>query len=308
MLKELALNPKMDKMMKNPKNKQVVRFKRVYIEISNICNLSCHFCPPVKRTRKSMTSSEFEYIIKQIKPHSSFVYLHVKGEPLLHKELEQILDIADKYQIQINITTNATLLKQREELLLNSNALRQMNLSLHAFTKDSGIDHDNYVDTVLSFAKKTNDIGVYTVFRLWNLTQDDEMTKLGLDIMEKIEQTYTLENPLIESMGGHKSIKIASHTYVGWEREFVWPSLENDYVSNTGFCYGLRHQVAILVDGTVVPCCLDANGEARLGNIFEQDFSEIIETKLSKSIKHGFAERKVVHELCQKCSFRTKFD
>lgn len=290
------------------KNKQLIRFKRVYIEISNICNLSCHFCPPVKRERKSMTAIEFEYIIKQIKPHSSFVYLHVKGEPLLHKELEQILEIATKYEIQINITTNATLLKEKQDLILKSESLRQMNLSLHAFTKDSKIDHNDYIETVLSFAKKSNDKGIYTVFRLWNLNQNDEMTKLGLDIMDRIEKSYNLENPLTDSMGGHKSIKIDSHTYVGWEREFIWPSLDNEYISDTGFCYGLRHQIAILVDGTVVPCCLDANGEAELGNVFNQNFSDIIETKLSKSIKHGFAEKKVVHELCQKCQFRTKFD
>lgn len=284
-------------------NNQVIRFKRIYIEISNICNLSCHFCPPVKRPLRSMSSSEFEYIIKQIKPHSSFVYLHVKGEPLLHKELSQILEIAENYDIQINITTNATLLKKREELLLSSSALRQVNLSLHAFS-----EFDDYIHDTLSFAKRANSRGVYTVFRLWNLTQDDEMTKLGLEIMRKIEQAYSLDEPLLNSMGGHKSIQIDSHTYVGWEREFTWPSLENEYISDTGFCYGLRAQIAILVDGTVVPCCLDANGEARLGNIFEQDFNDIIQTKLSKSIKHGFAEKKVVHELCQKCSFRTKFD
>ncbi len=255
-----------------------------------------------------MTPEEFESIIKQIKPHSSFVYLHVKGEPLLHKDLEKILEIASKYEIQINITTNATLLIQKQDVILNSEALRQVNLSLHAFTKDSKIDHDEYIKNALSFAKKANERGVYTVFRLWNLNQDDEMTKLGLDVMEQIEKSYNLENPLSDSMGGHKSIKIDSHTYVGWEREFKWPSLDSEYISDTGFCYGLRHQIAILVDGTVVPCCLDANGEAELGNIFNQEFNEIIQTKLAKSIKHGFAEKKVIHELCQRCQFRTKFD
>lgn len=290
------------------KNVQVIRFKRVYIEISNICNLSCHFCPPVQRERKSMTADEFEYIINQIKPHSSFVYLHVKGEPLLHKELEQILSIAKKRDIQINITTNATLLEEKQNIILNSEALRQVNLSLHAFTKESSINHEDYINNALSFAKKANDKGIYTVFRLWNLTKDDEMTKIGLDIMDRIEKAYSLENPLIESMGGHKSIKIDSHTFVGWEREFKWPSLDSDFISDIGFCYGLRHQIAILVDGTVVPCCLDANGEAELGNIFNQNFNDIIQTKLAKSIKHGFAEKKVVNELCQKCQFRTKFD
>lgn len=295
--------------MKKPsKNKQVIRFKRVYIEISNICNLSCHFCPPVLKPRKSMTAREFEYIVKQVKPHSSFIYLHVKGEPLLHKELVQILEVATKYEMQVNITTNATLLAEKQDLILSSPSLRQVNLSLHAFTKDSPINHDSYVETALSFARKSNDRGVYTVFRLWNLNHDDEMTKLGLDIMHKIEQVYSLEAPLTDSMGGHKSIKIDSHTYVGWEREFKWPSLGSEFISDNGFCYGLRHQIAVLVDGTVVPCCLDANGEAPLGNIFEQEFSEIIETRLAKSIKHGFAEKKVVHELCQKCQFRTKFD
>ena len=59
-------------------------FKKIYIEITNVCNLNCKFCPPTKRAKEFMALDQFEIIIKQIHNETNLVALHVKGEPLLH--------------------------------------------------------------------------------------------------------------------------------------------------------------------------------------------------------------------------------
>lgn len=282
-----------------------MRFKRVYVEISNICNLNCSFCSPLKREKRSMTIPEFEYIIEKIKPFTSFIYFHVKGEPLLHPNLEEFLDIAHKNGMQVNITTNGTLLKNKRELLLSHPAVRQVNISLHSLKEH---EQKDYVKTAVDFSYDANHAGKFVVLRLWNLSKEGETDSLSLEAMKQIEKKYHPEIPLEISMGGHKSVKLAPFSFIGWEEEFEWPATENAFYSEDGYCYGMKHQIAILADGTVVPCCLDANGEEPLGNVFKEEFSDIINSKKAKTILHGFNDFKAKAELCRHCSFRTRFD
>lgn len=279
-----------------------MKFKRIYIEISNICNLSCEFCQPLLREKRKMSEAEFRYIINQVKDYTSIIYFHVKGEPLLHESLALFLDIAAENGLKVNITTNGRLLKEKSQLLLSHKAVRQLNLSLHA-VKEPGL-----LDDCLSVAKQANEKGIYTVLRLWNLNKQGETSPLGLEIMKKIQAFFGYEGDLAEKMGSMKSVRLLSHTFIGWEEEFVWPSLSNPFVSNEGFCHGVRSQLGILADGSVVPCCLDGNGEQPLGNIFTTNFSEIISSSLFLEMKRGFENHNVVAPLCRHCSFRTKFD
>lgn len=284
-----------------------MRFKRVYIEISNLCNLHCRFCSPLKREPRRMQEAEFQRVIEEIKPFSSFVYFHVKGEPLLHPELERFLDIAYENGIRVNLTTNGTLLVKRQELLLQHPGVRQVNLSLHSFSEQEGIDGESYLQTAVNFSRRANEQGIYCVLRLWNLDGEGRVGPESQAIMQRIERAYGLEEPLAGKMRARDSVKIDRFVHVDWEEEFVWPSMEQPLLSEEGYCYGMLHQIAILADGTVVPCCLDANGEAPLGNLFQQPFARIVESEAAQAIRRGFQNRKAVHPLCRRCSFRLRF-
>ena len=107
-------------------------FNRIYIEVTNICNLNCDFCPHTDRIKKSMTTHEFEKVILKIKDYTKHIYLHVKGEPLMHNELDSIIKIANKYNLNVNITTNARLIDKKIDII-NNNKIRQINISLHSF-------------------------------------------------------------------------------------------------------------------------------------------------------------------------------
>lgn len=258
-----------------------------------------------------MTFEQFTHIAKEIKPFTDFIYFHVKGEPLMHPLLEQFLDIALAMGLRVNLTTNGTLLAQRKALLLSHKAVRQVNLSIHSLNEHSQAE---YLEQCVEFAKLANEQGIYVVLRLWNLDKHgnvDDNSKKAIEYIEsqfKDGTDYPFPTPIIEKMGGRQSVKIARHSFVGWEQEFEWPSLASPFVSERGYCYGMRHQIAILVDGTVVPCCLDANGEEPLGNIYQTSFDIIINTKKAKMIRHGFEDERAVAKLCQHCSFRTKFN
>lgn len=286
-------------------------FKKVYIEISNICNLKCSFCPTTKRKAEYMSVERFTNILKEIKGYTKYIYLHVKGEPLFHPNLEKILNIAKAEGFFVNITTNGTLIKNRTELLLSELAPRQINFSLHSFDGNlESIDYNDYLQNILSFVEKSLEKDrTYLSLRLWNFNKNDSESlqqKGNNYILQKIEDRFDLDYKIADLITTGKGLKIKNKLYINSDLEFKWPEMSDVYNEEKGFCYGLRNQIAILVDGTVVPCCLDGEGVINLGNIFELGFKKIIESERAKNIYSGFSNHRAVEELCKKCSFKEK--
>ncbi|MDD6032052.1 MAG: radical SAM protein [Oscillospiraceae bacterium] len=283
-------------------------FKRVYLEIGNICNLRCAFCSPPRRPRRQMSEAEFRRAAEQLRPYTDYLYLHIKGEPLCHPQLGRFLEICGELGYQVNITTNATLLGQKGDLLLESPAVRQVNLSLHSFSAHDGIDRQAYLDTALTFAKAMSRKGRFTVLRFWNLDGDREAAAGTGVLLQAIKAAFPGHEQLEQQMATHRSVCLDKGIFVSFEEEFVWPQLEHPLLPETGFCHGLRQMLGVLADGTVVPCCLDADGQAPLGNLFEEPLAEILGRDPFCSARRGFFDRKVLLPLCRHCSYRLRFD
>lgn len=288
------------------------KFKKFYLEITSVCNLSCVFCPPTERKRQFISVEDFSNRLDQIKPHTDFINLHVKGEPLLHPKIDLLLDVSHEKGFKVNITTNGTLINKRKHQLLNKPALRQMNFSLHSFDGHPGsVDREGYIKSVLAFVREaTQDSELIVSFRLWNLSEDN-ITNLqrqrNRETLEIIEKEFSLDYKIEERVSPGKGIKLADRIYINQDYEFQWPALHEEEDDGKGFCYGLRNQAGILTNGTVIPCCLDGEGIINLGNINEKSFSDIIEDERAQNLVEGFSRRVAVEELCRKCGYRKRF-
>ena len=276
-----------------------MQFKKIYIEITNCCNLNCSFCNNNSRTKEFMSISDFEHIINEIKDYTNYIYLHVKGEPLLHPKLKEILDICRSNNMIVNITTNGTLIKKQKDIILNSFCVRQLNFSLHSENNIS-----TYLEDIFVSAKELS-TKMFISYRLWTL-KDYKLDKKSTEIVKKIINTYNLSTKIVDKLYKENSIKISFNTFVNKDNLFKWPDL-NHVGKNDNFCYGLKTHIGILVDGTVVPCCLDGEGIINLGNIFEESLSDILKSKRVKNLIKGFANNQCVEELCSKCTFKNRF-
>ena len=274
-------------------------FKKIYIEITNNCNLNCSFCSPVKKTKKFMTISEFEHILKEVELKTDYIYLHVKGEPLLHPNLIDFLKLAEKYNLKVNLTTNGTLFPILVDKLKVCKALHKINFSLHCEQ-----DNPNYLNEIFESVKKLPEETII-IYRLWTL-KDGNLDKKSTTIVEKIKMYYKLSPETVNKIISDKNIKISPRIYVDKDNEFIWPDETNGNES-TGFCMALKTQIAILCDGTVVPCCLDSNGCIELGNIYHQSLDEIVNGGKFKLLKKSFQERKITEKLCLNCTFKNRF-
>lgn len=282
------------------------KFKKVYIETTNICNLSCDFCPKTSRKLGVMDEKSFEYIIKSVKPYTDHVYFHLMGEPFLNKNLKRFLEISKEHELKVNITTNGTLINNVKDILLNAPALRQINISLHSFeANNKEVNFNEYIDTIIDFVKEiTEKTNVICSLRLWNLdTRYKASNNMNIDILELLENEFDLDCDLKEKLKEKNSFKLKNNVYISMGEKFKWPSLKVEELGERAFCYGLRDQIGILVDGTVVPCCLDSEGSIPLGNIFEENLDDILNSKRAKDIYDGFSSRNAVEDLCKRCGF-----
>ena len=276
-----------------------------------MCNLACSFCPPTSRKANIIKLDAFNNILDQIRPHTKYIYLHVKGEPLLHPRIDQLLDAAHAKGFKVNITTNGTLINKNREKLLGKPALRQMNFSLHSFDGHEGSTNRNkYLSDIISFVREAAEHNVLISFRLWNLNKEnatDAEKRRNRETLEILEKEFNLDYKIEEKVEPGSGVKIANRIYLNQDYEFQWPSLQAPEDEGKGFCHALRSQAAILVDGTVVPCCLDGEGVINLGNINSTPFSEIVEGERANNLFDGFSRREAVEEMCRKCGYRKRF-
>lgn len=278
-----------------------MRFKRIYIEITNTCNLTCSFCIQNQRVPRKLSVKEFVHIVNEIRPYTEYVYLHILGEPLSHPDLGAFLEICEHKGLQVNITTNGTLLKLREDILLR-HRIRQVNVSLHSFPEHV---QPHYFEDVCTVCEKLAKQGVHISYRLWSI-KDGCISEESRVMLEKIMKRYKLTE--ITEFEKHMRMKLKDHLYLHMESVFEWPSLHHAFVSDTGKCLGMKQMCGILSDGTITACCLDAKGDIALGNIFKDSFTSVIESERVKALCDGFSNQMITEELCRHCSYRLRFN
>lgn len=295
-------------------NVEMKRFKKVYIEITNVCNLSCDFCIQNRRAPEFMAMEDFSRIIAEIKGYTDHVYFHLLGEPLLSPELGGFLHCCEEAGLKVNLTTNGTMVAKMGDILLASPALRKVSFSLHSYEANRQlISLESYLRDIMDFVREAAEKGVICELRLWNLDSGKERGKNEENerILRILRESLCLPggSDLPDSVEAKAGTKLKKNVYLGFQEKFQWPELGflEDNPSENAFCYGLRDQIGILVDGTVVPCCLDSQGTIRLGNLHETSLRDILESERVRSIYDGFTNRKPAEALCRSCSYAHRF-
>lgn len=284
-------------------------FRQVYLEITNVCNLGCAFCPGTSRRPEFIAPERFAAILAQVKPLTQQVYLHVMGEPLLHPDFARIVGIAAEQQVPVAVTTNGSLLASPAADSLLAPIVRQINISLQALSRDNAARLQEIIAFVNNALVRRPDL--YLNLRLWNLNRAaDSLDSIHNQwLAGEIAAAFELDPKAIRPVAGRKSRRLKGRLYLNLDTVFEWPQIIPDQPGKTrGFCHALTGQVAILVDGTVVPCCLDRDGVTALGNCLETPLAEILEQPRTVAMREGFARGRLVEPLCRHCSFCSRFD
>ncbi len=276
--------------------------KRAYVEITNICNLRCAFCPGTGREKRFLPPEEFCVLARRLRPHVRYLYLHVMGEPLLHPQLGALLDIAGELGFRVCLTTNGTLLGEKAELLLAAPSLHKLSVSLHSMEGNGAGALEGYLSAVWDCALPLSRAGTICALRLWNMGGAEARNGEILAFLADKLGARPLDLP--QPRPG--SWRLGDRLYLERAEKFDWPDLDAPE-AGVRFCLGLRDQVAVLCDGTVVPCCLDHEGDIPLGNLLEQSLEEILASPRARALYEGFSQGKPSEELCRRCGFASRF-
>lgn len=291
-------------------------FAKIYVEITDVCNLRCPFCPPTLRPKRFMTGEEFDAILGKLEGRGRLLFLHVKGEPLLHPELGDFLKIARRRGFAVALTTNGSLLEGRADLLLDSPAIKKLSVSLHShaidFTEgdegEGGGRAGNYWANVASFLDRHRLAPRFPVsLRLWNLREGALPPETAI-LWERLRERYATVGPWGSPGAWPKDNRLDERVFLNKAEEFAWPHPSLPMGGESGTCLGLREQIGVLVDGTLVPCCLDGEGRLALGNLLEEDLITILAGRRARAMREGFERGLLVEGLCRTCGFRRRFD
>jgi MoaA/NifB/PqqE/SkfB family radical SAM enzyme len=288
-----------------------MKFYRIYIELTNVCGLSCSFCPTKALPSKEMDLAFFDSVITQAKHYTKEIACHVVGDPLTQSNLHDYLDIIHKHGLKAMLTTSGYFLKKHSYDTLFHPCVKQINISLNSFNKnDTSLTFKQYIAPVLALcnAKLEREEELFINLRVWNLDEMMSERDFNETLFSKLSEAFDVSlNIDTIYQERPKNIRLASKILVHFDNYFEWPSLQNKNYGH-GTCQGLSSHIAILASGKVVPCCLDCDGIIELGDLHESSLQSILGTKRTVAMLEGFEEGKAVEELCQRCSYKDRFN
>ncbi|MGL2822165.1 radical SAM/SPASM domain-containing protein [Helicobacter pylori] len=276
-------------------------FKKIYIELSDICGLQCSFCPNPKNIRGVMPLELFEKICKEAAPLTPIITLHVLGDPCKLKNLNYYLSTAKRFSLKVDLVTSGAYLHNFETLL--QDAIYQISISL-----DAGLDNHNklnqhrYIQKILEFCryKCEKNSEVFLNLRI----QDSTLEKHQNLIKPFLESFECVSLETLKSQGRARLFK---KSFLNIQKTFKWPNLNApnplNQESKTPYCYGLIKQIAILSDGVVVPCCMDTQAHINLGDLNHMPLKDILNSQKAMAIKTHFLKGEALELLCKNCSY-----
>jgi len=287
-----------------------MHFHRVHIEVTNICGLACSFCPPKLQPSQTMNLEFFEHVLTELQGYTKELAFHVMGDPLTLSNLHEYLQLSEAKGFEVTLTTSGYYLKRNSIETLFHRAVRQINISLNAYNKNSlNLSFEDYMNSVLELCEiKLSDFPKpFINLRLWNFDEACSEIDFNTDLFKHLEKAFEIKldiNALYKERP--KSIRLASKVLLHFDSYFQWPSMDSNH-NTQGTCYGLKSHIGILADGSVVPCCLDGEGVINLGNLHENTLKDVLNSKRATDMRVGFEKNEAVEELCKKCSYKDRF-
>ena len=267
---------------------------RCYLEITNVCNLDCLFCPKTDRAKRRLSVEEFDLLTDKLRGQIKFLYFHLMGEPFLHPHLPEFIQIARRKDFVPVLTTNGTLLSKAQGVI--EARPHKIQISLHSHEGNAKEYPEEYIRQVMVFAQEAASHGILIVLRLWNQGGYDTTNESIQDLIAQYQPRPWMQR--------HDGWKLGENLYIEYDRMFEWPDAERaEYEDPDVFCYALRNQIGVLVDGSVVPCCLDHAGDITLGNLFDQSLDYILSSPRAKALYDGFTRHVATESLCRKCGY-----
>lgn len=304
---------------------------QIGLSITDRCNLHCKMCEReyylkknILDTTNDISLSSIKQIIKKIKGKVEFVNISAGyGEPLLHKDIVQIIQELKNNNLKVILFTNATLLTKELSKKIAATGLDLILFSFEGYTKKEyenlrvGANYKRVFENIQYFIKfkkaiksptKTTLTATVTKERYFQkINSLLELTKiLSVDKLEIHDtffcKSYNKQQPqrittINDKKGVLRDFKILQEKAISYDLELILPKIK--IKNGVIFCPDPWRSLYFRKDGYVRPCCIDYE-KVWNKNIFHNTLEEIWNCNEMINWRKKFIENKPP-KICQNC-------
>jgi radical SAM protein with 4Fe4S-binding SPASM domain len=314
----------------------------IYIQFESTthCNLKCKMCVRNENIKnpKHLSFDTFKNIYDQVKPLK--ITLSGQGEPLLNKELNQMIKYARENGSSVMIPSNGTLiLKNNLANDLVESGLNVLKISIDAANKDTYIKvrgQDCFND-IIEGIKKIQEIkkekkSLFPEIRLDIVVLEENINEIpDIISLAKFLNVNTVFFRAVQTQGLDEERKNTIGKNINFDKMLekikYGLKLSKDLNINTNLDEFLRDfsnyksiyikldaemqnkvcllpylQCFVSIDGEVAPCCaLYCNEGVSVGNVFENNFIDVWNGKKMQNIRKSFAQKNNNFKVCKDC-------
>lgn len=311
-----------------------IKLREAFLEITSRCNFRCRFCvhPQMRRPKMDMDANDAKRLIGQIAESFAIDHLslHLYGEPLLHDRVNELARYATQNRLNVNLTTNGAMLtKTKLKAFLDDNVWRIV-LSIQHDEKDFGTRRAGKRWTAQSYfghiAKlvqffidyKSRHADCPTRLEIHYLLTGD--IKPGVQLIEndadvakvlnwwgkRLPDHFKPEsnpNPIEDQESGYR-IQFGRDAYIRFKPAISFGNAVGEAAPDqcdNGYCFFPDSVLCILSDGNLVPCCIDFEGEMKMGNALESDIVTVWNGSRAREIRAAFERGEAPTDRCRQC-------
>lgn len=293
----------------------------VSVEPANFCQLRCPECPVGKRERASSVASSFmpmplfERVLSELQTAVHTMQFYFQGEPLLNRQLPEMIAKAHQVGLYTIVSTNAQSLTRSTAEALVKSGLNRIIVSIDGFSEESyaayrvGGSLQRALEGLrqLSNAKAKYDSRIRIELQVLRLKTNEHewqwirkhYKQLGAThLVFKTAQLYDYEHghALMPSQAKYSRYRLTKDgTY---RLHASW--LRRHWVNTP--CYRLWSGCVVTTTGQVLPCCYDKAAQHALGTLAQSTFADIWFGKKADDFRGSVLKKGNRIAICQSCN------
>lgn len=287
----------------------------IYLEVTNVCNFKCVFCPESFSNYKEisgghfrLSTTDYSAIIEQISELRTVKTLnfYMMGEPFAHPQLLSFVKLAKEINAseRIIVTSNGSLIKERIYREICESKLDYLRISIYGANEDKQIRN---TQSKISLSKIRDNISKFKEFR------DQNKYKNPFIYIKMIDSGYIDDNQEFIEYFSNVGDQVAIEPVMNWNdpEEGRLTTLDNESLQNTDYfshrkkcCPFPFYTLVIHSDLKVSVCCVDWNKKTIIGDLKRQSLDQIWlgEPLREFQLKHIEGRRNEISG-CKNCTF-----
>ncbi len=288
---------------------------RIGIESTNVCNLKCEFCGYryAKRKKGFISVELYEKVILQVKDMGiPRVTLHTVGEPLLHKNIVDLVRIAHENGVQVGFSSNGQFLTKELARELIKAGLDGISFSGDGGTKETferlrkGGKFETLIENMRIMKELRDELGEVRDGFFYGKRKRPQIgiACIYTSLVEKeIDEYVRIFSPYVDYF---KFVPVENQGAQNQGEEMIFPEWKGVHNPKFKFmrkpCDLYWSTLFVLWDGRVTPCCIDHDAKLVVGDVNQQHLKEIwLSEKMSELRRKHLLNKMEETADCAKC-------